>query len=166
MINRSPRPFEWLWSFGEAFSSCIVLIILMRNEKPFLKSKHALLALGLLFLAQLGKDWFGATISPLQLLVPPTLLLSQGLGSTSALAWLAVGSLLWQIPGNGFDEGRVMVACAVSAVVAFQGGRMRSRAQLLQMAFLLPFSALLCEWFFDGPCHGSKWGLNGRLRGN
>ena len=26
MINRSPRPIEWFWSFGEAFSSCIVLL--------------------------------------------------------------------------------------------------------------------------------------------
>ena len=120
----------------------------MRREKPCLQATHGLLALGLLLIAQSSQVWFGSALSPLAVLVPPTLLLSQGLGSTSALAWMAVGSLLWQTPVNEIGEGRMILAFAVSAVVAFQGGRMRSRAQLLQMAFLLPFGALLGEWFF------------------
>ena len=120
----------------------------MRREKPCLQARHGLLALGLMLTAQTSKVFFSTALSPLAILVPPTLLISQGLGSTSSLAWLAVGSLLWQIPIHEIDESRLIVACAVSAVVAFQGGRMRSRAQLLQMAFLLPFGALLGEWFF------------------
>ena len=148
LVPKSPRFFPFIGTFTEALASCGVLLLIMRREKPCLQARHGFLALGLILTAQVSKIWLTTTISPLAILVPPTLLLSQGLGSTSALAWLAISSLLWQIPGNGIDEGRLMVACAVAAVVAFQGGRMRSRAQLLQMAFLLPFGGLLCEWFF------------------
>ncbi len=148
LVPKSPRFIPFIGTFGEALASCGVLLLIMRREKPRLQARHGLLALGLMLTAQISKVWFGTALSPLAVLVPPTLLLSQGLGATSAIAWLAVGSLLWQIPANGVDESRLMVACAVSAVVAFQGGRMRSRAQLLQMAFLLPFGALLGEWFF------------------
>ena len=148
LVSKSPRIIPFLGTFTEALASCGVLLLIMRKEKPCLQARHGLLALGLMLTAQASKIWFSTTFSPLAILVPPTLLLAQGLGSTNALAWLAIGSLLWQIPGNGFEEGRVIVACAVAAVVAFQGGRMRSRAQLLQMAFLLPFGGLLGEWFF------------------
>ena len=148
LVPKSPRFIPFIGTFLEALVSCYVLLLIMRREKPCLQGRHGILALGLILTAQICKVWFGAAVSPLAVLVPPTLLLSQGLGSTSALAWLAIGSLLWQIPPTGMDAGRLMVACGVSAVVAFQGGRMRSRAQLLQMAFLLPFGALLGEWFF------------------
>ncbi len=147
LISRSPKPAEWFWSFSESISSCIILIIIMRREKPSLKSRHALLALGLLLLAQIAKNWFGAAISPLQILVPPTLLLSQGIGTLSALTWLSIGSLLWPVSVSGIGEGRLIIAAITASLVAFQGGRMRNRAQLLQIAVLLPFSALLLEWF-------------------
>ena len=148
LVPRSPRIIPFISTFGEALASCGVLLLIMRREKPCLQARHGLLALGLMLTAQTSKVFFSTALSPLAILVPPTLLISQGLGSTSSLAWLAVGSLLWQIPIHEIDESRLIVACAVSAVVAFQGGRMRSRAQLLQMAFLLPFGALLGEWFF------------------
>ena len=112
----------------------------------WLKYTVFLLIFSLLLIVQASKVWFGAAISPLAVLVPPTLLLSQGLGTTSALAWMAVVSISWQVPVNGIGEGRMIVACIAAAVVAFQGGRMRSRAQLLHMALLLPFGAMLCEW--------------------
>ena len=83
MISRTPKPIQWFWSFGEALSSCLILLMIMRRERPSLKSKHTLLALGLLLISQIVKDWFGAAISPLQLLVPPTFLLSQGIGTLS-----------------------------------------------------------------------------------
>ncbi|WP_269623598.1 HDIG domain-containing metalloprotein [Prochlorococcus marinus] len=146
LINRRAKPIEWFWSFTEAFLSCLILLMVMRRDKPSLKPKHALLALGLLLIAQLSKDWFGAAISPLQILVPPTLLLSQGIGTASALGWLAIGSLLWPVPVSGIGEGRLIIAALTASLVAFQGGRMRSRAQLLQIAVLLPVSALLLEW--------------------
>ncbi|KGG15457.1 MULTISPECIES: HDIG domain-containing metalloprotein [unclassified Prochlorococcus] len=147
LIRRRPRPTEWFWTFSEALVSCFILVMIMRKEKPFLKSKHALLALGLLLTAQLAKDWFGAAISPLQILVPPTLLLSQGIGPLSALGWMSITSLLWPVPVSGIGEGRLVVAAITASLVAFQGVQMRNRAQLLQIAVLLPFSALLLEWF-------------------
>ncbi|AAQ00176.1 hypothetical protein EV11_1267 [Prochlorococcus sp. SS52] len=146
LISRSPRPLEWFWSFTEAMTSCFVLLMLMRREKPSLKSKHALLALSLLLIAQIAKDWFGAAISPLQILVPPTLLLSQGIGTISALGWLSIGSLLWPVPVSGIGEGRLLIATLTASLIAFQGGRMRNRAQILQIAVLIPSSALLLEW--------------------
>ncbi len=146
MISRRPQPFVWLGKFLEAITSCLVLVIIMRREKPCLQPRHAFLSLGLLLITQASKVWFGSAVSPLAVIVPPTLLISQGLGSTSALAWMAVSSFLWPIQANGIGEGRMMVACAAAALVALQGGRMRSRAQLFQMAILLPFGALLGEW--------------------
>ena len=146
LISRSPKPMEWFFSFSEAIVSCSILILIMRREKPSLKSRHALLALVLLLFAQIAKSWFGAAISPLQILVPPTLLLSQGIGTLSALAWMSVGSLLWPVSVSGIGEGRLIIAAITASIVAFQGGRMRNRAQLLQIAVLLPFSALLLEW--------------------
>ena len=146
LINRSPKPMEWLFSFSEAIVCCLILILIMRREKPSLNSRHALLALVLLLFAQIAKSWFGAAISPLQILVPPTLLLSQGIGTLSALAWMSIGSLLWPVSVSGIGEGRLIIAAITASIVAFQGGRMRNRAQLLQIAVLLPFSALLLEW--------------------
>ena len=146
LISRSPKSMEWFFSFSEAIVSCLILILIMRREKPSLKSRHALLALVLLLFAQIAKSWFGAAISPLQILVPPTLLLSQGIGTLSALAWMSVGSLLWPVSVSGIGEGRLIIAAITASIVAFQGGRMRNRAQLLQIAVLLPFSALLLEW--------------------
>ena len=146
LISRSPKPMEWFFSFSEAIVSCSILILIMRREKPSLNSRHALLALVLLLFAQIAKSWFGAAISPLQILVPPTLLLSQGIGTLSALAWMSVGSLLWPVSVSGIGEGRLIIAAITASIVAFQGGRMRNRAQLLQIAVLLPFSALLLEW--------------------
>ena len=146
LISRSPKPMEWFFSFSEAIVSCLILILIMRREKPTLNSRHALLALVLLLFAQIAKSWFGAAISPLQILVPPTLLLSQGIGTLSALAWMSVGSLLWPVSVSGIGEGRLIIAAITASIVAFQGGRMRNRAQLLQVAVLLPFSALLLEW--------------------
>ncbi len=147
LIKRSPKPLEWFFSFSEAIASCFILIVIMRREKPSLKSKHALLALCLLLVAQIAKNWFGAAISPLQILVPPTLLLSQGIGTLSALVWMSICSLLWPVSVSGIGEGRLVIAAITASIVAFQGGRMRNRAQLLQISILLPFSALLLEWF-------------------
>nr|WP_193742053.1 MULTISPECIES: HDIG domain-containing metalloprotein [Prochlorococcus] len=146
LIKRSPRPFEWICSFSEAIASCLVLLMLMKKDKPSLKSKHGLLALGLLLIVQVSKDWFGAAISPLQILMPPMLLLSQGIGTTSALGWLGIASLLWPVPVSGIGEGRLIIAVIASAFVALLGGRMRSRAQLLQVVVFFPFGALLSQW--------------------
>ena len=145
MVNRRPKLGIWIVRFTEALASCGVLLLVMRRERPCLEAPHGLLALGLLLLSQACKLWFGASVSPLAVIVPPTLLLAQGLGTTSALAWMAVASLLWPTPVTGLGEGRLLIAAATATVAALQAGRLRSRAQLLQLAVLLPLGAWLAE---------------------
>ncbi len=167
LINRSPKPLEWIGAISEALTSSIILLVIMRNERPCLKSKHAFLALSLLFLAQisieLSQHWFGRPIGPLQILVPPTLLISQGIGTISALSWMSICSLLWSVPINATGEARLIIAALTASLVAIQGGRMRNRTQLLQTALFLPFSALALEWFLSNLGVGispskSSWG--------
>ena len=147
LIKRSPRPIEWLFKFSEALAGCGILLLIIKREKPRLKSRQALLSLGLLLIVQSIKIWFGGAVSPLAIIVPPTLLLSQGIGTSSALAWMSIASLLWPMPITGMGEGRLVVASSAAALVAILGGKMRSRAQLLQIVVLLPFIALSVEWF-------------------
>tara|TARA_Y100001968_G_scaffold326868_1_gene370777 strand:- start:287 stop:2296 length:2010 start_codon:yes stop_codon:yes gene_type:complete len=156
LINRSPRPIEWSSKFIEAFASPAILILIMRREKPRLTIRQALLALGLLLIVQVSKIWFGSAISPLAIIVPPTLLLSQGIGTNSSLAWMAIASLLWPVPIAGIGEGRLIVASVAATFVAFIGGKMRNRAQLLQIVVLLPFISLSAEWFLFNQFSSSK----------
>ncbi len=146
MVSRSPRPAIWLSRYCEALLSCWVLILIMRREKPSLEASHAFLSLCLLLIVQCSKVWFGASVSPLALIVPPTLIISQGLGTSCGLIWLAISSMLWPVPVSGFGDGRMIIAFAVGIVVAFQAGRLRSRTGLLQMAVFLPIGALFAEW--------------------
>ncbi len=146
-ISRSPKPLKWLITFSEAMGSCGLLLMIMRREKPRLKAKHGLLSLTLLFVVQITKDWLGPLASPMQLILPPTLLLSQGIGTTTSLAWMAVASLIWPSSFNGLSEVRLIIACVAGSFVAFLGRRMRSRAQVLQIALFIPFGALLGQWF-------------------
>ena len=52
----------------------------------------------MLLVVQAFKLWLGPAASPMALLVPPTLLLAEGLGTVAGLAWLAGASLLWPLP--------------------------------------------------------------------
>ncbi len=161
MVTRSPRPLFWLWRYSEALFSCSILILLMRNVKPELESRQALLALLLLLISQVSKVWFGSAVSPLAVIVPPTLLISQGLGSTCGLVWMAICSMLWPFPVSGFADGRMLVACSVASIVSLQAGRLRNRTELLQMAVFLPLGALLVEWILlitNFTPHTTAWG--------
>nr|WP_236070277.1 HDIG domain-containing metalloprotein [Prochlorococcus marinus] len=146
LVSRGPEWGPLLSRFSTALAGCGVMLLIMRRERPCLEARHGLLAVGLLLVTQASKLWFVPTVSPLAVIVPPTLLLAQGLGTTCGLAWMAVESLLWPMPVNGLGEGRMIIACAIAAVAAIYSRRLRSRAQLLQMAFLLPLGALLAEW--------------------
>ena len=146
-VSRSPRPIKWLITFTESMGSCGLLLMIMRREKPRLQARHGLLSLTLLFLVQLAKDWLGPLASPLQLILPPTLLLSQGIGTTTSLAWMAAASLIWPTSLDSTGVVRLIVACIAGSFVAFLGRRMRSRAQILQIAVFIPIGALLGQWF-------------------
>lgn len=144
-INRRPRPLAWLAHFSEALAAAGVMLLVMRRWRASLEPRQALLALATLLVVQACKLWLGLLVSPLALLVPPTLLLAQGLGTVAGLAWLAAASLLWPFPLNGVLECRLVVATLVAVLAAVLAGRQRNRAQLLQLAVLLPLGSLVAQ---------------------
>jgi putative nucleotidyltransferase with HDIG domain len=146
LVNHRPRPLAWLARFGEALAACGVMLLVMRRWRASLEPRQALLALTMLLLVQGCRLWLGNQASPLALLVPPTLLLAQGLGTAAGLAWLAVVSMLWPLPVLGLLVPRLGVAALVAAIAAVLAGRQRNRAQLLQLALLLPVGAVLLQW--------------------
>lgn len=145
LINRRPRPLAWLAHFSEALAAAGVMLLVMRRWRASLEPRQALLALATLLVVQACKLWLGLLVSPLALLVPPTLLLAQGLGTVAGLAWLAAASLLWPFPLNGVLECRLVVATLVAVLAAVLAGRQRNRAQLLQLAVLLPLGSLVAQ---------------------
>jgi len=145
LINRRPQPLSWLGHFAEAVVACGVMVLVMRRWKASLEPRQALLALAMLLVAQSFKLWLGPQSSPMALLVPPTLLLAQGLGTAAGLAWLAIASLLWPNPIDPAMHWRQLVAAAVATLAAVLAGRQRNRAQLLQLALLLPAAALVAQ---------------------
>lgn len=145
-VRREPQPSVWFGRFLESLIGCALLLLVMRRERPGLEVRHAVLALGLLLLVQGLKIWFGATVSPLAVLVPPTLVLTEGLGTGCGLIWLAVASMIWPVPVNGLSDGRLLVATIIAVIGALIAGRQRSRGQLLQVSLLLPMGALLLQW--------------------
>jgi len=146
LINRRPRPLAWFNRFAEALAACIIMLLVMRRWRASLEPRQGLLALFMLLVVQAFKLWLGPLASPLALLLPPTLLLAQGLGTMAGLAWLAVGSLLWPFPLTAILESRLLVAALFAALAAILAGRQRNRAQLLQLAVLLPAGALVLQW--------------------
>jgi putative nucleotidyltransferase with HDIG domain len=145
LINRRPQPLAWLGHFGEAMVACAILVLVMRRWRASLEPRQALLALAMLLVVQGSKLWLGAQASPLALLVPPTLLVAQGLGTAAGLAWLAIASLLWPYPLDPVLQWRVLLAASVASLAAVLAGRQRNRAQLLQLALLLPAAAVLSQ---------------------
>ena len=146
LVNRRPLIGAWLLHGSEALAAGAVMVMVIRRSRASLEARQALLALGLLLLVQGFKLWLGSAASPLALLVPPTLLLTQGLGTTAGLAWLAAAALLWPLPLEGFNDQRILVAAAVAALTAVLAGRQRNRAQLLQLTLLVPLLALTAGW--------------------
>ena len=145
-VRREPQPGIWFQHFIEALAACGVMVLVMRRERPYLEVRHALLAVGILFLVQLAKLWFQGSVSPLAVLVPPTLVLAEGLGTGCGLVWMSVAALLWPEPVNGLSDGRLLIAAVVAASAALIAGRQRSRGQLLQLTVFLPVGALMGQW--------------------
>ncbi len=146
LVNRRPRPLAWVGHFLEAAAAAALMVLLQRRWKPCLEARQALLSLGILLAVQAVRLWLGPLASPLVLLVPPTLLLAQGLGTACGLAWLASASLLWGDPAGALMAERLLLGSGVAAGAAVLAGRQRSRAELLQLSVLLPTAALLLQW--------------------
>jgi len=145
LVSRRPRPLAWVGHFLEGVAAAGVMVLLQRRWKPCLESRQAMLSLGSLLAVQAVRLWLGPLASPLVLLVPPTLLLAQGLGMACGLAWLASATLLWGDTIGNLMAERLLLAAAIAAVAALLAGRQRSRAELLQLAVVLPIGALLLQ---------------------
>ena len=92
---QSSAILSWIISFFEVLVSCSFLILVSRKENPTINSRQILLIVSLLLIAQAIKTIFGSGISPLSIIVPPALIISQGMGSITALAWVSIASLSW-----------------------------------------------------------------------
>jgi putative nucleotidyltransferase with HDIG domain len=145
LISRRPALQHFLQRWIEAFAGAALLLLICRRWKPDLEVSQAFLVLGSLALVQGAKLWFGASASALALLVPPSLLLAEGLGPACGLTWLALATLLWPVPLDDIGTGRMLVAAAVAAVATLLAGRQRSRAEMLQNSVLLTVAALMVE---------------------
>ncbi|MEB3172619.1 MAG: HDIG domain-containing protein [Cyanobacteriota bacterium] len=145
LVNRRPRPLAWLGSLLQGLAAAALMVLLLRRWRACLEPRQALLALGMVMLVQGASLWLGPLASPLVLLVPPTLLLAQGLGTAAGLSWLAAASLLLPLPAGGLADWRPLLAAAIAAAGALAAGRQRSRAELLQLPVLLPTAAVLLQ---------------------
>ncbi|MCT0224191.1 HDIG domain-containing metalloprotein [Synechococcus sp. CS-1328] len=146
LVSRQPRPLAWLQHVTEALATCGLILLVLRRWRARAEPRQALLVLGMLLVVQAFKLWLGPAASPMALLVPPTLLLAEGLGTVAGLAWLAGASLLWPLPLDALVNVRVLLAATIAAVAAIVASRQRNRVQLLQLAVLLPTAALVLQW--------------------
>jgi len=145
LISRSPATGLFLVRWIEASIAAGLMLLICRRWRTDLEIPQALLLLGTLAVVQGCKLWFGASVSALAVLVPPSLLLAEGLGAASGLAWLSLATFLWPIPLNSVGTARLLLAAAVAVVGVLLAGRQRSRAEMLQNAVLLTVAALLVE---------------------
>ncbi len=102
--------------------------------------------MSLLFVVQGTIIIFIPSISPLSMLVPPALIISQGMGSITALAWVSIASLSWSDSSIPVNSNALFISLVCACVVSILGGRIRSRAQLLQLSIFVPAGALFSQW--------------------
>jgi len=90
--------FSWLLTFNEALISSGILILVSKKENPSISSRQIILLITLLLAVQASKLALASHISPLSMIIPPALIISQGMGSITALAWVSIASLSWPDP--------------------------------------------------------------------
>jgi len=142
--------FSWILTFTEAFVSSWILILVSKKENPTISSRQIILIVTLLLGVQASKLALGATISPLSLIIPPALIISQGMGSITALVWVSIASISWPEPEVAVNNNLFFILLVCASVVSLLGGRIRSRAQLLQLSIFVPIGALFSQWIFIG----------------
>ena len=104
---------SWSVSFFEVLISCGFLILVSRKENPTINSRQILLIIFLLLFVQAIKNFSGSGLSPLSIIVPPALIISQGMGTITALAWVSIASLSW--PDSIIEiNGNLLVITSVS----------------------------------------------------
>jgi len=142
--------FSWLLTFTEAFVSSWILILVSKKENPTISSRQIILIVTLLLAVQASKLALGATISPLSLIIPPALIISQGMGSITALAWVSIASISWPESEGAVNNNLFFILLVCASVVSLLGGKIRSRAQLLQLSIFIPIGSFLTQWIFIG----------------
>ena len=142
--------FSWLWTFTEALISSWILILVSKKENPTISSRQIVLLITLLLVVQLSKLTLASTISSLSIVIPPALIISQGMGSVTALTWVSIASLIWPDQAVAINNNLFFILLVCASVVSLLGGRIRSRAQLLQLSIFVPIGSLLSQWILIG----------------
>ncbi len=138
--------FSWLWTFTEVLISSGVLILVSKKENPTISSRQIFLIITLLLAVQITKLALASTISPLSLIIPPALIISQGMGSITALTWVSIASYIWPDPEIFINNNLFFILLVCASIVSLLGGRIRSRAQLLQLSIFVPIGSFLSQW--------------------
>ena len=136
-------------NFFEIFICCGILVYISKKEDPTISSRQFFLLIILLLIVQILKINF-KTINPLSIIVPPTLIISQGMGTITALSWVSIALINWSNSPNVMNEFLLLITFVSSCIVAILGGKTRSRAQLLQVSILVPLGAFIGQYFFLG----------------
>ena len=84
------------------------------------------------------------------MIIPPALIISQGMGSITALAWVSIASFSWPDPAVAINNNLFFILLVCASVVSLLGGKMRSRAQLLQLSIFVPIGAFLSQSILVG----------------
>ncbi len=142
--------FSWLFTFTEALISSGILILVSKKENPKITSRQIILIITLLLTVQAIKLTLASGLSPLSMIIPPALIISQGMGSITALAWVSIASLSWTDQANTINNNLFLISLVCASVVSVLGGRIRSRAQLLQLSFFVPIGAFFSQWILIG----------------
>jgi len=142
--------FSWLLTFAEALISSGILVLVSRKENPAISSRQIILIISLLLAVQASKLALASTISPLSLIITPALIISQGMGSITALAWVSIASLNWPDPEIIVVNNLFFILLVCASVVSLLGARIRSRAQLLQLSIFVPIGSFLSQWILIG----------------
>jgi len=142
--------FSWFLTFTEILISSGVLILVSKKENPTISSRQIFLIITLLLAVQVTKLALASTISPLSMIIPPALIISQGMGSITALAWVSIASLSWPDPAVAMSNNLFFILLVCASVVSVLGGRIRSRAQLLQLSIFVPIGSFLSQWILIG----------------
>jgi len=72
------------------------------------------------------------------------------MGSITALTWVSIASLSWPDPAVVMNNNLFFILLVCASVVSLLGGRIRSRAQLLQLSIFVPIGSFLSQWILIG----------------
>jgi len=84
------------------------------------------------------------------MIIPPALIISQGMGSITALTWVSIAGLIWPDPAVVINNNLFFILLVCASIVSLLGARIRSRAQLLQLSIFVPIGSFLSQWILIG----------------